>query len=68
MLCNKKVTHTQTISNAAGCIKYTWKANVANAGITITAPRDGIPKQFYDGRFPSQKMLTSMTNLKFIIE
>ena len=54
MLCNKKVTHTQTISNAIGYSMYTWKASLMETPTSVAAPLPRMSKQFYDILFLSQ--------------
>ena len=60
MLCNKKVTRTQTISNATSYSIWMWKAPPMEAPTSVVAPLPRMPKQLYDILFFVIDQATSM--------
>jgi hypothetical protein len=61
-LCNKKVTRTQTISNATGYSMYMWKASPTKAPTSVAAPCHACQKQFYDDMFSSRMVIVFVTD------
>jgi hypothetical protein len=59
---NQKTTCGHATSPVSVADAATSPANVANAANAVTAPANGIPKQFYDDQFFIIDLSTSMTN------
>ena len=64
-LCNKKVTHTQTISNAIGYSMYTWKASPTEAPTSVVAPCHPWQNSSMTFCFHHRIMVNQATSLTF---